>query len=177
MVKVKIAILLFFVLGGSYYVKAQPENDFPEESRSFWQRLYFGGGLSLQFGTFTYIDVSPLIGYGITERLSVGTGFTYRFVNDSNWNYRYSVYGGRLFSRFGIIQNIFAHAEYEFLNWEDIRRDRSRQWSGALFAGGGYSSHLGGQKGYQIYALYNLTYNQFKSPYNDPYVIRFSLTF
>lgn len=176
MFKVKGLFVLFLAIGFSFQGLAQMRED-TRDTRTFWERMYFGGGFSLQLGNLTYIDVSPLSGYGITERLSVGIGGTYRYVNDSFWNYSYNIYGGRVFSRFGIIDKIFAHVEYEMLNWQNVHSDRDREWSGALFAGGGYSSHLGAQKGYQIYVLYNLTHDQFNSPYNEPYVIRFSLTF
>jgi hypothetical protein len=149
-----------------------------EDTRSFWERTYFGGGLSLQLGNFTYVDLSPLMGYGFTQRFSTGFGITYRYVNDRFWNYSYSVYGGRLFSRFGILENIFVQGEYELLNWENaIRGFPEREWSSAIFIGPGYSSSLGGQKGYQIYIMYNLLYEAGTSPYNEPYVIRFSITF
>ncbi len=147
-----------------------------EEKPSFWQRTYFGGSFSLQFGSFTYIDVSPMMGYGFTDRFSAGLGITYRYVKDNYWNYDYNVYGGRLFTRYGIFENVFLHGEYEFLNWQNVY-SLEREWTNAAFIGGGYSTHLGAQKGAQIYILYNLAYDQFSSPYNEPYVIRFSITF
>jgi hypothetical protein len=173
MVKVKGILVLFFIIGLSYQIKAQHRED---DERSFWERTYFGGGLALQFGRFTYIDISPMMGYGFTNRFSTGIGFTYQYVD---FGYSYSAYGGRLFSRYGILTNIFAHAEFEMLNWENRRvpGEIRRQWSDAVFIGGGYSSHLGGQQGFQAYILYNLNHDYARSSYDQPYVIRFSVTF
>lgn len=173
--KIKSLMIVFtFIFLIIYPGKAQEKE---ADDRTFGERLYFGGGLSLQLGNFTYVDVSPLMGYGITQRFSVGIGGTYRYVNDQYFRYKYNVYGGRLFSRFGIFRNVFAHGEYEFLNWENNNRDQQREWYNTAFLGGGYSSHLGAQEGYQIYILFNLFYDQFNSPYNEPYVIRFSVAF
>jgi hypothetical protein len=167
-------LLLSFLLTVSFTVFAQQD----QAREGFWDRTYFGGSLALQFGTYTLIDISPLMGYGITDRFSTGVGFTYQYVD--TWH-SYSAYGGRVFSRFGLITNIFLHGEYEALNW--LRRSRfsagegQRIWTDAVFVGGGYSSHLGGQSGFQAYILYNLTHDPNRSSYSDPYVIRFSITF
>ena len=49
----------------------------PKERKPFKDRIYFGGNLGLQFGNQTYIDISPLIGYKVTEKFSAGFGVTY----------------------------------------------------------------------------------------------------
>ena len=48
------------------------------DSTSFRDRLYFGGNFSFNLGTrFTFIDVSPLVGYMVNDDFSVGLGSTY----------------------------------------------------------------------------------------------------
>lgn len=159
---------------------ASATNAQEQEKEKFGEKIYYGGSFGFSFGTnYTFIDLSPLVGYGITERLSAGLGGTYQYVSsggasDSN-------YGGRVFSRFGLLKNVFAHAEYEMIN--GIPRDldnftlRPRAWLDAFFIGPGYSSHLGGQEGMQIYLLFNLTYDELNTLYNEPYVLRISFTF
>ncbi len=40
-------------------------------------KLTFGGGLGLQFGDYTLINISPQVGYNITNFLNVGAGISY----------------------------------------------------------------------------------------------------
>src|SRR5436190_23959647 len=71
-----------------------------EESHSdFADRLFFGGNIGLQFGTYTYVDVSPLVGYKVTEKFHTGIGATYIYYSVSGGGYDYStnIYGGRVF--------------------------------------------------------------------------------
>lgn len=150
-----------------------------DEGKSFGERLYFGGSFGFSFGDYTYIDVSPLIGYGITERFSAGVGGTYQYI--SNYGAKDSNYGGRVFSRYGIFKNVFAHVEYESLNGTPLNIDNiallQRTWIDAFFIGAGYSTHLGAQQGFQAYLLYNLLHDEQKTHYREPLVIRFSVTF
>jgi len=40
-------------------------------------RLTFGGGVGLQFGDYTLVNLSPQVGYNITSYLNAGAGFNY----------------------------------------------------------------------------------------------------
>lgn len=153
----------------------------PEENPPLRDRMYYGGNFSLQFGSVTFIDVSPLAGAMITERYSAGVGATYQYLN-----FRYlgtggsSVYGGRIFNRYNIIQNFFGHAEFETLNAEyyNIRQETiERAWIPGAFVGGGYFSPAGARGGFNIMVLYNLMYDNLRSPYDRPYVIRVGFVF
>ncbi len=139
-------------------------------------RLYYGGNFSLQFGTFTLVDVSPLVGVMITPRFSSGVGVTYQYFNDRRFvGGQTSSYGGRLFSRFNVLENIFLHAEYETINFDNynIIADRfERIWSRALFLGGGYFAPFGERGGANFTFLYNVLHDNLRSPYGEPYVIR-----
>ena len=48
-------------------------------------RLWFGGGIGFGFGDVDYVEVSPIVGYSATEKLSVGGGITYRYRNDDRF--------------------------------------------------------------------------------------------
>jgi hypothetical protein len=151
------------------------------DSTKFSDRLYFGGNLGLQFGTLTFIDVSPLVGVMITPKLSGGLGLTYQYYDDKRiWGASGSSYGGRIFGRYNILPNIFTHAEFESINWNSYDRvseDFRRTWTDALFVGGGYFAPFGRRGGANFTFLYNLLYDRNTSFYNEPYVIRAGFVF
>ena len=146
------------------------------DSTAFKDRLYYGGNFGMQFGTVTLIDFSPLVGVMITPKFSSGVGITYQYFNDRRYlGGQTSSYGGRLFSRYNIFPNIFAHAEYESINFDNynlLSDQFERIWSNALFLGGGYFAPFGQRGGANFTFLYNVLHDNLRSPYGEPYVIR-----
>ncbi|MDN3668327.1 hypothetical protein QWY93_03160 [Echinicola jeungdonensis] len=178
--------LLFFTLGLISYQGFSQRAYFPEEGvkTPLNERLYFGGNFGLQFGSITYIEASPLVGLMMTERYSVGLGATYRYLNYKDIpNAKSSIYGGKVFNRYNLLDNLFAHAELETLNVELVREDPPgefvfyREWVPGLFLGGGYFMPFGNRGGLNFSILYNVLYDNQKSPYNEPYVIRAGFVF
>lgn len=173
--KNKYLLVLIFALFSALPLHAQREID--EEMRPpLKDRLFFGGNFAMSFGTITFIDVSPLVGTMITNRLSSGVGLTYQYFKDNRFvGANNSLYGGRVFSRYNIFPNIFAHGEFENLNL-DLYNPRSeqfqREWVPGLLLGGGYFTPFGTRGGANITLLYNFLYDNLRSPYNQPYVIR-----
>ncbi|UJP65246.1 hypothetical protein [Mongoliitalea daihaiensis] len=153
----------------------------PEERPSLKDRMYVGGNFGMSFGTITFIDLSPLAGVMITDKLSSGLGATYQYFNDSRFiGGSNSLFGGRVFSRFNIFPNVFLHAEYETLNFEVFNFSSDsfrREWVDALLVGGGYFMPFGNRGGVNFTFLYNLNFDIRRSPYNEPYVIRVGLVF
>lgn len=154
----------------------------PEDNPPLKDRMYFGGNFSLQFGSLTFIDISPLAGVMLTDKFSTGLGATYQYL--SFYRNSTSVYGGRLFGRYNITRSIFAHSEVEKLNTAYVipgatsGQDRLvRDWVTGVFVGGGYFTPFGNRGGANITVLYNLTYDNRRSPYNEPYVIRVGFVF
>jgi len=157
---------------------------YPEDNPPLSERMYFGGNLSLQFGTITFIDVSPLAGVMITEKYSAGVGATYQYFNDRFFNYNSNIYGGRIFNRYNVLPRIFAHAEYETLNLEVANQlpnsndiVLTRDWVPGFLVGAGYFSPFGNRGGMNFMLLYNLTHDNLRSPYREPYVIRVGFVF
>lgn len=178
-----LAVTLFLSLGKVGDALAQREI-YPEDKPPLKDRMYYGGNFSLQFGSLTYIDISPLAGVMITEKFSTGLGATYQYLNFRRANSSSSVYGGRIFGRYNVIDNFFAHTEVESLNTAylvpgatpDLDR-LTRDWVTGIFVGGGYFTPFGSRGGANITLLYNLTYDNRRSPYNEPYVIRVGFVF
>lgn len=178
-----LAIFLFLIFGKVDDALAQREI-YPEDDPPLKDRMYYGGNFSLQFGSLTYIDISPLAGVMLTEKLSAGLGGTYQYLRFRRTKSSSSVYGGRLFGRYNITENIFAHSEAESLNTAYVvpgatpSQDRlTRDWVTGIFVGGGYFTPFGSRGGANITLLYNLTYDNRRSPYNEPYVIRVGFVF
>jgi hypothetical protein len=159
-----------------------------DENSSTLERLYFGGNFGLSFSTnYTQIEVSPIVGYMITDKLSAGTGVIYQYIkanftsaNGRQYALETNIYGGKLFGRYNIAGQLFAYAEFEALSFE-VYQDRNdrilRQIVPSMFIGGGYFFPLGEKVGINAVALYNILYDPFTSPYNSPFVLRVGFTF
>lgn len=151
----------------------------PRAKNPFENKIVWGGNLGLQFGSQSLVDVSPIIGYKVTDHFVAGFGGTYRYIS---WRYqgyppvRANFYGGSVWARYYIIPEIFAHAEYESLNgeWEPYARPGYRYFLSTPFVGGGYSQGTGGFSSY-IMLLYILNYS-YDSPYGSPLVLRVGFT-
>ena len=143
-------------------------------------RIVTGGGLGLGFSSVQdYFMISPQIGYMVTKKFMAGTGLTYQYV-------RYKIvrpavssnnYGVNPFLRYFIYRNIFAQAEYEYLNYEfPFQGETTRKGFNSIMAGGGFIQPLGSRAAFYVIALYNFSYktplsNEY-SPYPSPLIIR-----
>ncbi len=143
--------------------------------------VFFGGNLGLQFGTITFIDVSPIVGYRFTPRISAGVGLKYNYYSDSRYDYSTSVYGGNLFTRFAVSELLFATAEYEHLNMAQTvlvlnpstgvysPQNSPRYWVDSYLIGAGYRQPIGERASFNFMILYNLNETH-KSPYKNPII-------
>lgn len=152
--------------------------DSPSEE-SFMDRVYFGGNFSAQFGNITFVDVSPLAGYMVTNRFSAGVGLTYQYLNYSFLNASAHTYGGRLFSRYNVTQQFFVYGEFENLNVARLRQSpttnevvRTREWIPGMPLGAGYFQPFGARGGMSIMALYNVLYEPNNPIYPSPWIFR-----
>ena len=156
-----------------------------QKNFSFRDRLFFGGSFGLAIGTYTDIEVSPIVGYYITPRWSAGFGVTYEYYNNKyHWAYdiptppwvqyeRFEthIWGGRLFTNYVIVNNvndwislgfnfrIFAHVEYEALSYEKgflAYHKPGREWQHSVLAGGGLRFPTGKRSSMNLYILWNL---------------------
>ncbi|MEI6815898.1 MAG: hypothetical protein WCL14_04745 [Bacteroidota bacterium] len=171
----KLFVVLLFALFVGNTVHAQPELDSAK-------RWYFGGNLGAQFGSETFIEVSPLVGYRITENFSIGAGITYIYFSQQNpynpaYSYHSNIYGARLFAKEYLIKNFFAYGEEELLNLEEpnFNGDLVRTDVGSTLVGGGFSQSMGGNALSYLMILWNLNETPY-SPYTSP-IIRIGFTF
>ncbi len=177
--QLKFLLLVLFISSCFLESSAQP----PLEGEKFWDKVYFGGNFGLQFGDQTVVDVNPLIGYRVTEKLSVGITATYIYYKFrdpyyTSLSYSSNIYGGSIFARYFLLENIFAHVEGELLNLEvpnPILRRNVREDIFGFYVGGGYRQPLGDRSSLNILLLYNLNDNA-NSPYQNP-IIRIGFGF
>ena len=144
----------------------------------FIDKLAIGGNFSLSFGNVTFINISPLVGYKLTEKLMPGIGLTYMYYNTRGFSQHF--YGGNIFTRYTVFNNFFVHAELEALrvstsyNGQDSGINR---WSISPLIGGGYTIRIGKFGGIMMTLLYNLNYNQATSIYSSPIIYRIGFIF
>jgi len=133
-------------------------------------RWLFGGNIQLQFGTYTIIGASPQVGYRITDRLMGGVGgiYTYYRVRDRFGTFETSIYGGSVFGRFLVTEQLFAHAEYNLINLEVFELNQTnRRNVSVLFLGGGYRMPIGENSSIFLMGLFDVIGDPY-SPYSNP---------
>ena len=157
---------LLLVFSAGFDQKGDYEVD---ERSSFTDRIYFGGGFGLSGGTnTTQITLSPIVGYMVSSRFSVGVGVTYQYYK--YFNFQDNQYGGLLFTRMNLVKQIFAYGEYSFINQTDYRDGVSRITIDRLPIGLGISQSLGGRSSLNLIAAYDLLYESNGGYYTSPWV-------
>jgi hypothetical protein len=144
----------------------------PKDKPDFLNKCFYGGNLGLQFGTVTFIDVSPLVGYKITPKISAGIGATYQYYHyhDAVYNFETNVYGGRVFGRYYFTKSFFAHAEDEYLNLQAFDYYLPHRVDvNSFLAGGGYIQRFGRNAAFVAMILYNFTPTIY-TPYQNPII-------
>lgn len=174
-----VSTLLAQNISDTTYV-AEPDS-IPHEEITL-PRWYKGGNLTVRVGDPTYVDVSPLLGYRFTSKLSAGVGFTYMYYSQGTGGKKQtsSVLGGRLFSRYYFMQTLFGHAEYETLHspyFNESLQTYRYKWVGAPMLGLGYSLPISDDAAITFVGLYNLNFKPTYSPYNSSFVIRGGFVF
>lgn len=147
------------------------------EPRPITDRLWVGGNVGAGFGNIvTFVDVSPRVGYLLTDRFSLGTGFSYQYMRDNFFNYASHIYGPNVFARYQALDFLFLHAEYEhlFLRYLDDLTVNGpiRVTAPGLYAGAGLSNGFGdGRTQGYIMVLYNFNETRFTpGPRRNPII-------
>lgn len=153
--------------------QAKPSNDKKIDWKNVKDKVFYGGNIGLQFGTFTFIDISPMLGYRVTDKFSVGVGYTFNYLNNRYSRTSLIIRGGRVFARYFVFPQLFLHAEYEGL--QGLYANDRTQWLYTPLVGLGYRQAIGARVYFDLQALWNLNPTIY-SPYSNP-VIRGGLIF
>jgi len=165
--------IIFFLLAlilsfGSFAQDTTQVSNSAAESASNFDKskLYYGGYMSLSFGSGTMIGVAPLIGYKFTPKLSVGGQLSYEFYSYDEMSA--SNYGSSVFSRYRIIPKIYLHSEFSVMNYDPIYipLENDRKWVPFLFLGGGYSHPISKNTWLTAQVLFDVINHKY-SPYSD----------
>ncbi len=156
-----------------------------DEKPPLRERLFFGGSLGLMFGTYTDIDISPIIGLWVLPRLNIAAGPEFRYLK--YYDEKANIYGGRVYSQFVIIKDLnnmlpmgvhlgfFLHGEYEFFQYDYTNGfDSQSTFIDVPLLGGGISQPLGRRASLNIMVLWAL--NDYYGIYSQP-EFRISFTF
>lgn len=152
---------------------ANQNSMFPKDFNSFKERLYFGGNVGAWFGTTTYINLSPLIGCKLTKQFSVGCGFTYNYYSQTYGRQKMisTIYGGNVFARYLILENLFAQVGWDRLSVPDFYSPiyNSRAWIDNILLGGGYRQKFSERGSFVAAIFYNINQTPL-SPYPNPII-------
>ncbi len=159
-------------------IKVMQEKDFNQ--RPPIDRLRIGGSFGLSFGSITNVNLSPMVGYELTEKLVGGVGATIMYFKSKYYQINTAYYGGRSFLMYAVVPQVNIIGEFEAMNVEASYQ--KRKWLGSPLIGASYTQPLGARftKGVHLTILYNLNYNnqidpysgQNLSPYSSPFVFR-----
>jgi len=168
---------LLLVSGGC--VMAQREVD--EDSKSFKDRVYFGGGLGINGGTngygnrYFYVAVSPTIGYMVTNSFSAGTNLTWQHYSYPDIDQSVDQYGFSPFVRQNFGQ-LFLYSEFQVLNSPTFNNSSRRNYNRGLI-GVGFTQPVGKRGAINAMGLYDVLYNQSERVFASPWVFRVYFSF
>lgn len=172
-------ILLFLVISVSATFAQGEDNSL--KGVPFKERIVTGGGFGLGFGnTQDFVSLSPIIGYSVTRKFLVGSGFTYRYTRFKlvTPSISFNDYSINPFARFTIYKGFFVQTEFEHLNYQLLTgqgTEKTRRDYNSFLAGGGFIQPMGNRSSFFVMALYNFSYtasDAFYTPYQSPWVIR-----
>lgn len=186
---IKIFLAFAFIIfynNVSLYAQEFIQNDVSKEKvkehKFDKERLFFGGGLGLQFGDIDLVSLAPEVGYRFTDRFSAGIGVSYFYISASGpQSFSTNIYGGKVFGSFSVFKNLFVHAEYEVLNLEtryfnyNMYSQQKRFNIGSCLVGPGYKFEMGERSSVNLLLLWNLNETIY-SPYSNP-IMRMSFQF
>lgn len=172
--------LFLLILAASNAAFAQRD---VEDGDEWKERLYFGGGGGFNGGTtngirYWSVSVTPIVGYMVAPKFSVGTGVSYQRTSYTDFNFSYSQYGIMPFARYNF-NELFLTAEYNYINLPVLNQNLgtdSRVFRSRMLFGAGYSQPLGGRSRLNAVALYDVLYSQ-PSPFLSPWVFRVFFSF
>jgi len=185
--QILIILLILFALNSDLY--SQRKKETPPPLR---ERMFFGGSFGLQFGSYTNIEINPIIGLWVLPKVALAVGPGYQYFSDNYYNLSTSIFSFKTYGEVALIRdlnNVFPvgihmgivlHIEDELLNleseyWQNVTTGPERFWLNSLLVGGGISQPLGRKGAMTILILWVLNDSGYMI-YDNP-EIRIGFTF
>lgn len=126
-------------------------------------KLRIGGNFGLQIGSYTFINLSPTVGYlFLKDRLEAGAGpiLIFQSIRYSNsFRQRSFVYGSSLYARGYVWRGVFAQAQYDFVNKDSYFVLNNRVNVHHLLIGAGYAQQIGNAGAFFVSLMYDVINN------------------
>lgn len=185
----KILLVSFILFSVSSNACGQRKKEVPPPLR---ERIFFGGSFGLQFGSYTNIEINPIVGLWVLPNVAIAAGPGYQYFSDNYYNlstslFSFKTYGQVVLIRdlnnfipLGIHTGLVFHIEDELLNldteyWKNVTSDPDRFWLNSLLIGGGLSQPIGRKGSFNILILWVLNDAGYQI-YDNP-EIRIGFTF
>lgn len=174
-------VLAMLIITGARPALAQeePDNSNTVEKRGFDKsKLFLGGNFGLGFGTNTFVNVSPQVGYRFNDYFAAGVGVNFNYYSyktyysDGSDSRTSSGYAGlNIFGRVYPIPFILLQAQPELnyswgsMKYYDVSTKLPDQFVPSLLLGGGAAIPTGGRNGALLLMIqYDMVQDQ-RSPY------------
>jgi hypothetical protein len=166
--------ILFLLIIGMGFMQLSIAQD--SDTKGFDKsKLFVGGNLGLAFGTYTIVNVSPLVGYRFSPLFAAGAGINYSYYgyDDGYYTSKQTYAGMSLFGRVYPIQQLFIQVQPE-LNYmwasqipdggQELPVLKINQFVPSLLLGVGAAIPTGGNGAITISVMYDVLQNIW-SPY------------
>lgn len=157
-------------------IKKKDEERRKERNYDWMENVTFGGNLQLQFGSYTFIYLSPTIGYMPLEKLNVGVGLIYNYISinyGAFGKYSQSVYGTHSYLRYFLTDGFFVQGQFDRLFQPNVfAANENKVWVDYALVGGGFRQSIGDKAALTTSIMYNLTPNLL-SIYPNRLIIQF----
>lgn len=161
LILVSIISLGSFAQQDTIYIEREPEQQTSKFDKS---KLYYGGYVSMSFGSYTIIGLAPLVGYKLTPKFSVGGQLSYEY--SSYLDYSGTNLGASIFTRYRVIPKLYLHAEYSGMSYKVYKvNGDDRVFVPFLFLGGGFSQPITKNTWFTAQVLFDVLNND-DSPYS-----------
>ncbi len=171
-----ILILAVITLPGSTILQAQTDSVYTgtvtkrdslkrkrERNDDWKEKVTYGGNFQLQFGTFTFIYLSPTIGYIPAKNFNVGVGIIYNYISldygAPYGKYTQSIYGTHTYARYFVTDGVFVQGQYDRLLQPMVYgyKPDAKTWVDYVLVGGGFRQPIGDKAALSTSIMYNLT--------------------
>ena len=165
-VKYYVVFLFVFVLL-SHKVRAQ------DTTKSALSIIELGGSLSFAFGSETYFDIAPLIGYRVHKSIIISGGYIYRYaqINSGFLKYKTNSHGWRANVKIDVLPPLFIIGEYQKITldgWNYSLGMPGRVNPTIIFLGAGYTQKISPRTSLEMSMLFDV-YKDVNNPYPLPY--------